>query len=97
MLPFVFIAQVTLIGAGVVLLALVGRGWRRIPWNMRFHTLFRRTILGLLPLGVGAGWLLGWPALTASALIVGFGELFECTLDISALDEDRRLNGTPRH
>lgn len=85
-----FAAQIVLIVAGVLLIVAAPRGWHAIPRNMRFHVVFRRVMAGVIALGVGAGWLLGWPALVAAALIIGFGELFETTLDISALDQGNR-------
>jgi hypothetical protein len=85
-----FAAQIALIAVGAVLIVAAPRGWRAIPRNMRFHVVFRRVMAGVIALGAGAGWLLGWPALIAAALIIGFGELFETTLDISALDQGNR-------
>ncbi len=81
-----FLAQAALMLAGIVMIAAAGRHWRAIAGNMRFHVMFRRVMAGVIPLGAGLGWMLGWPALIAAALIVGFGEVFETTLDISALD-----------
>ena len=83
---FLTVAQFTLVALGGVLLLLASRRWRAIPRNMRFHVLFRRTLFGLVPLLTGIGWYMGWPALVAAALIVGFGEMFETSLDIAALD-----------
>lgn len=81
-----FAAQVALIVAGIVLVVTAGRRWRKIAPNMRFHVIFRRFMAGVIPLGAGLGWMLDWPALVAAAIIIGVGEVFETTLDISALD-----------
>jgi hypothetical protein len=85
-----FAAQIALIVLGILLVAMAGRRWRSVPANMRLHVVFRRVMAGVIPLGAGAGWMLGWPALVAAALIIGFGELFETTLDISALESGNR-------
>ncbi len=86
MSAILFLAQAALVVAGAVMLAAAGRRWRAIPANMRFHVVFRRVMAGVIPLGAGLGWMLGWPAPIPAALIVGFGEVFETSLDISALD-----------
>lgn len=86
MSAILFLVQAALVVVGAVMLAAAGRRWRAIPANMRFHVVFRRVMAGVIPLGAGLGWMLGWPALIAAALIVGFGEVFETSLDISALD-----------
>lgn len=90
MFSVALVTQVVLIAVGASLVTVAGARWRRIPASMRFHTIFRRVVVGLIPLIAGIGWLLGWPALIAVALIVGFGEVLECSIDIAALDAQRR-------
>jgi hypothetical protein len=61
---------------------------------------FRRTIIGLAILGVGAAWMWQAPWLLALALIIGAGEGFESSLDVWALTkgQDLRLGpGSTRH
>ncbi|HLZ69730.1 MAG TPA: hypothetical protein VKV26_07450 [Dehalococcoidia bacterium] len=50
---------------------------------------FRLTVVGLALAGVGAAWLwqIGW--LLAVALIVGFGETLESSLDIDAFSREQ--------
>lgn len=57
---------------------------------------FRRTVLGLALIGVGAAWFwqVGW--LLAVALVVGFEETLESSLAIAALRDEPRLE-TAQH
>jgi hypothetical protein len=47
---------------------------------------FRRTIIGLAILGIGAAWMWQAPWLLALCLIIGAGEVFESSLDVWALN-----------
>src|SRR5262245_28692458 len=55
---------------------------------------FRRTIIGLAILGIGAAWMWQAPWLLALSLVIGAGEVFESSLDVWALSgggKDLRL------
>jgi hypothetical protein len=59
---------------------------------------FRRTIIGLAILGIGAAWMWQAPWLLALSLIIGAGEVSESSLDVWALDggaRDLRLGPRP--
>jgi hypothetical protein len=57
---------------------------------------FRRTIIGLAILGIGAAWMWQAPWLLALSLIIGAGELFESSLDVWALTKGKDLQLGPR-
>jgi len=57
---------------------------------------FRRTIIGLAILGIGAAWMWQAPWLLALSLIIGAGEIFESSLDVWALTNGKELRLGPR-
>ena len=56
---------------------------------------FRRTIIGLAALGIGAAWMWEAPWLLALSLIIGGGEVFESSLDVWALTKGKDLRLGP--
>jgi hypothetical protein len=70
----------------------IGDAEKAITWMRGF----RRTIIGLAILGIGAAWTWQAPWLLALALIIGAGEVLESSLDVWALSKGHELQLGPR-
>ena len=86
---------------GVVLVACAVRDEREATRRYRFGTDprliallrdFRRAVIGLELIGIAAGWYWHVPAILAIAILIGAGEVFETTNDITAIEQAVRLS-----
>ncbi|HXK33900.1 MAG TPA: hypothetical protein VNM91_07830 [Dehalococcoidia bacterium] len=92
-------AAMMLAGAAILVAAAraaIGAG-RLSAWDpgkgLAFMRAFRISIVGLALLSLGAAWMWHQTWLAVLALLIGGGELFESTLDISALRRAAKRQG----
>lgn len=92
-------AAMMLTGVAIVLAAARAavQAARLSAWDpgkgLAFMRAFRIAVVGLASLSLGAAWLWQQTWLAVLALLVGGGELFESTLDISALRRAAKRQG----